>query len=233
MYSLRTLKMDFYRNVKNFNIPTILQFSAGLKNLEIHVEDPTDANLEKEMAGELPLSWKISLSVVKGVRSPVLHFCVRNTSILKISSNIFQNAGWAKNLTVDVRDNGALQTLNNPSTGSRPDLYRKTFLMDLKLTGNRWSCDCDLGWVEVWMRKRRQYICEHSPPIYESSPHDSEYRCRQTDDDLRTALCSNKNNNTVIDTLKSDIECGWSSSNSLHGFAISTTLVFGILMRFV
>ncbi|CAH1974718.1 unnamed protein product [Acanthoscelides obtectus] len=244
MYALRTLKMDFYRSVKNFNIPAVLQFSTGLKELEIHVDESTDTNLEKEMAGELPSKLrnitfsgrglkKLGNNVLQGVRSPVLHFCVRNTSILKIPSNIFQNAGWAKNLTVDVRDNGGLQTLNNPSTGSRPDLYRRTFLMDLKLTGNRWTCDCNLGWVEVWMRKRRQYICEHSPPIYESSPHDSEYRCRQTDDDLRTALCSNKNNNTVIDTLKTDIECGWSSSKNLQGFASGIVLVFVVLTRFV
>lgn len=74
-----------------------------------------------------------------------MHFCLRNTSITKISSDIFQNIGYAKNVTVDVRDNVEMQTLMNPSSGYKPNLFKKTFLYDLKITGNKWSCDCDMG----------------------------------------------------------------------------------------
>ncbi|XP_050498519.1 chaoptin isoform X1 [Diabrotica virgifera virgifera] len=220
MYSLRTLEMDQFPNIKNLNIPSLLQFNTGLRNLEIHVEAPTDDNLEKQMSGELPLKLrnitftgkglkKLGGDVLNGIRSPVFHFGVHNTSIMKLAANIFDDLYRVKNLTVDVRENQVLQNLLNPSRGHMPNLYGKTFLIDLDITGNKWTCDCDLGWVEVWLRKRRQYLCGDSPPVAASFT-DSKYTCRHVDDDLRTALCHNKNNQTVIDVLKSDIECGWS-----------------------
>ncbi|KAJ8950482.1 hypothetical protein NQ314_007869 [Rhamnusium bicolor] len=243
MYSLRTLKINYYRNLKNFNIPSILQFSAGLKNLEIHVDTPIDESLEKEMSGDLPPKLhnitftgkglkQLGSNILQGVKSPTLHFCVRNTSILKISSDMFENVGYAKNLTVDVRDNGDMQNLFNPSSGLKPGLYKKTFLVDLKIAGNKWSCDCDLGWIEMWLRKRRQYLCGNSLSV-PSSFADPEYTCRHVDDDLRTALCFNKNNNTVIDVLKTDIECGWSSSLPLRGFATGVIVSLVLLLQFV
>lgn len=37
MYSLRTLKMNLYTGFKVFNIPAYIQWSSGLRSLEIHV----------------------------------------------------------------------------------------------------------------------------------------------------------------------------------------------------
>lgn len=51
---MKTLKLSLYRDLKNFNIPTLLRYNAGLRNLEIHVEKETDGNLDKELQGELP-----------------------------------------------------------------------------------------------------------------------------------------------------------------------------------
>lgn len=87
----------------------------------------------------------MGLHILQGVRSPNLHISITNTSILKIPSSIFLNVGFAKNLTIEVRNNVALQNLLNPSTGSKPNLFRKTFLLDLKISANKWTCDCDLG----------------------------------------------------------------------------------------
>ncbi|KAJ8916973.1 hypothetical protein NQ315_008373 [Exocentrus adspersus] len=247
MYSLRTLKISYYANLKNLNIPSILQFNAGLRNLEIHVRvsAPTDNNLEKEMSGEFPVKLhnitftgkglkKLGDNVLQGIRSPNLYFCVRNTSILKMNSQLFTNLRFVKNISIDVRDNGPMQNLINPSSGYKPDLYKKPFLVDLKITGNKWSCDCDLGWIEVWLRKRRQYLCKEVSAGL-SPPHitDPDYTCRQADDDLRTAVCSNKNNNTVIDVLKSEIECGWSSSSTLEHFAINIVVLIVFLLQLV
>ncbi|KAJ8969360.1 hypothetical protein NQ317_004632, partial [Molorchus minor] len=242
MYSLRTLKMSHYTNLKNFNIPSILQFSSGLRDLEIHVHYPTDSNLDREMSGELPPKLhnitftgrglkQLGDNVLKGVRNPNLYLYIRNTSIVRISSSIFANMGYAKNVTLDVRDNGDLQHLLNPSTGLQPNLYRKTFLIDLMVAGNRWSCDCDLGWIEVWLRKRRQYLCESSPSVT-SRFSDEDYTCRHAGDDLRTSVCSNKSNNTVIDVLKSEIECGWSSS-PVSPNSIKMTVLFLVLIQFI
>lgn len=59
---------------------------------------------------------------------------------------------------------------------------------------------------------------------------DPDYACRHIDDDLRTAVCPNKNNNTVIDVLKSDIECGWNSSSSLHGLVVNTVVLIVLIV---
>nr|XP_023026888.1 chaoptin [Leptinotarsa decemlineata] len=242
MYSLRILKLNYYQNMKNFNIPTILQFVSGLRNLEIHVESPTDNNLDKEMAGELPPKLRnitftgkglkrLGSNVLQGVRSPILHFGVHNTSLMKIVYVVFENIGYARNLTVDVRGN-SLQNLLNPSTGTKPNLYKKVFLQELRISENKWSCDCDLGWIEFWLRKRRQYICEDSPSI-PSSVRDPEYTCRHADDDLRTAKCQNRNNVSVIEVLKTDIECGWSSAVALVSSSLCFVVSIALLMGFV
>lgn len=49
---------------------------------------------------------------------------------------------------------------------------------------------------------------------------DPDYRCRQADDDLRSAKCFNRNNMSVIEAMKTEIECGWSSSCRTNGFVV-------------
>lgn len=78
--------------------------------------------------------------------------------------------------------------------------------------------------MEVWQRKRRQYLCDSSlnvlPPF--KSPA---YSCRHADDDIRNSECPNRNNQSLIEVLKNEIECGWSSASSNHGFAITFILI--------
>lgn len=52
-----------------------------------------------------------------------------------------------RNISIDVQNNPLLKTLQNPSTGTRPNLPGTMFLTELKLTGSKWSCDCDLGFA--------------------------------------------------------------------------------------
>lgn len=80
------------------------------------------------------------------------------------------------------------------------------------------SCDCDIGWVEFWQRKKRQYFCS-SQNWAEDALIKSELTqnddCDNThaDDDLRSARCSNKNGEPLMEILKSELECGWSGSS--------------------
>lgn len=60
-----------------------------------------------------------------------------------------------------------------------------------------------LSWVETWQRKKRQFLCP------DGDRRDCQYGA---EDDLRDARCDNKSNNTVIEVLKTDLECGWASS---------------------
>lgn len=78
-------------------------------------------------------------------------------------------------------------------------------------------------WIEGWERKRRQYICD-----VDSTD------CIGSDDDLRNAICE-KNFNSVIENLKSDIECGWGASGKTQShllltFAFSTFIIWGKLI---
>lgn len=65
-------------------------------------------------------------------------------------------------------------------------------------------------WVEVWLRKKRQYLCGPSPSVLNPQA-EANYRCRHAEDGLRNSFCHNKVNQSLIDVLKTDIECGWSS----------------------
>nr|CAD7452145.1 unnamed protein product [Timema tahoe] len=298
MTSLRTLHLSPFKGVRHFNIPQVILSNSGLRQL--HVECHEHPGLQDEMNGVLPRKVRnITMSgeqlrslphnLLQGVRSPRLHFVVRNSSLDVIPRSVFQEAGWARNLTVDVRHN-SLRTLGNPSTADFPGLPRATFLTDLQVADNRWSCDCDIGylliynlhpfmisltftctvgnaaltypysplslqactmesfhcksaassfggiryrlfhhqllsWVEVWQRKKRQYLC---------GEEDSEERttCRRIDDDLRLARCANKNNASLIEVLKADVECGWGSSAGGPDVTTPLVVIAGIIAMF-
>lgn len=109
------------------------------------------------MNGELPLKLNsitfsgkgvkvLGVNVLQGVRSPKLSCTFRNTGITRLSSGLFRNAGRTRNISVNVRDNLELQYVENPSSGGSPGMHRKTFLVDLKVVGNKLSCDCDIGY---------------------------------------------------------------------------------------
>lgn len=70
-------------------------------------------------------------------------------------------------------------------------------------------------WVEVWQRKRHQYLCDDKSS--------SEEVCYGTDDDLREAQCANRGNTSLVDAFKSDIECGWGSASQA---VITPALIF-------
>ncbi|KAK9879164.1 hypothetical protein WA026_004016 [Henosepilachna vigintioctopunctata] len=237
---LRRLSINYYKNLKIFNIPKLLKNNCGLEELEIHVPIPTEENLEREMYGLFPAKLrnitfsgiglkKIGQKVFMGIKSPVFHLCLENTSVTTLGSALFNNFGEAENVTIEVKNNPALKGIQNPSTGSKPGLHKKTFLLDLKLSGSSWNCDCELGWIEVWLRKKRQYICGEPSSQY-SSFSNFDYTCRHVNDDLRNAQCSNRNNQSLIEVLKTDIECGWSSgiSTSFSKFLICVTFIFSI-----
>ncbi|KAJ9598947.1 hypothetical protein L9F63_010541 [Diploptera punctata] len=215
MTSLRTLKISSYREVKEFNIPEIVKMNYGLRDLHLEVFENTP--LEEELSGQLPTKVRnitvsgrgisnIPDNLFKGVRSPRLHFALRNTSVEKIPQTLFQQGEWIRNLSLDLRNNSLL-TMGNPNTAEFPGSPKSMFLTELQLQGNKWTCDCQIGWVEVWLRKKRQYMCPAESRTRESICH--EISAEQ--DDLREAKCDNRNNASFLEILKSEVECGWGS----------------------
>lgn len=150
---LRTLKMSSYKNLPDFNIPQLIEGNIALRNLDIDID--YESSMSSELSGAFPtkvrnitLSGKglhmISNAALEGLRSPILHLAFENTSMTLLQRDLFKNLGFVQNVSVDVRNN-EFKNLGNPSTGHRPDLPRKTFLTQLKMSNNRWACNCDIG----------------------------------------------------------------------------------------
>ncbi|XP_003424382.1 chaoptin isoform X2 [Nasonia vitripennis] len=237
---LRSLLCTAYTGVKNFNFPNLLEYNHGLRHLFIDVQNET--NLEKEMKGRFPVKLynftfsgralkNIHSEVLHGMRNPHLHFSLYNTSVSNVPSEMFKHAELVRNVTIELRDN-EIRTLHNPSDGYKPGVPGKRFLLRLRMRGSHMNCDCDIGWIEMWQRKHRQYQEDRCNSHTELNNYEreegSEYDCWDNgwDDDLRESFCVNKNNVSVAESLKSDLECGWSAAYSPH---LSKIIVFSIL----
>lgn len=71
----------------------------------------------------------------------------------------------------------------------------------------------------MWQRKQRQYYedeCGTYSDHMTEPDDDDKYNCWDNgwDDDLRETFCVNKNNISLLEALKTDLECGWGSANS-------------------
>ncbi|XP_055678152.1 chaoptin-like [Lutzomyia longipalpis] len=269
MSSLKTLAISPYPDVINFNIPLVVQEVETLRQLEIEAPQPipvaysgdsafmrprTDpiTDLKLEMDGIFPAKLKtvilrgkrfkqVANNILNGIQSPVLHLILQNTSITSLPNNFFKSHGSVRNLTLDFTENNEnLIKIPNPSTGKIPQLPDQVFLVDLKLGNQQLSCDCGLGWVEFWSRKKRQYMCNGvswSRDIFEmfstSHPLEGSRSHREICDDengLREAECSNKGSQSLIEVLKSELECGWDSSTRINSEMIIVFSVMAVLL---
>ena len=77
-------------------------------------------------------------------------------------------------------------------------------------------------WVEFWMRKWRQFLCKDRCSNYQTVMRD-----------LRAASCRNRANNPLITVLKTELECGWSSSNAVTSSWFQWALVVAFGKAFV
>ncbi|KAG7188013.1 hypothetical protein KM043_017656 [Ampulex compressa] len=237
---LRRLYITAYNGIKHFNFPNILEYNHGLRHLLIDVQNDTD--LEKEMKGKLPFKlFNITLTgmalknihtdILRGMRNPHLHFGMYNTSVSSVPKDMFNNAQWVRNVTVYLH-RSEVRTLHNPSNGHKPGVPGKRFLMKLTVAGNYFTCDCDIGWMEMWQRKHRQYQEDRCSTFGEFNNFEKEegdeFNCWDNgwDDDLRETFCINKNNISVSQMLKTELECGWGAASYVH---VSNKLIFFFL----
>ncbi|GAB0092364.1 chaoptin [Sergentomyia squamirostris] len=266
MTSLKTLIISPYPDVINFNIPVIVEEIETLRQLEIEApqaipvayagessfmrprKDAPKTDLKLEMDGSLPPKVKsivirgqgftqISNNFLNGIQSPVLHVVLQNTSITSLPNNFIKSYGSIRNLTLDfTQNNDNLIKIPNPNTGRIPQLPNQVYLVDLKLGNQQLSCDCGIGWIEYWSRKKRQYMCSSvtwTNDIFEmfstSHPLEGKSNSREnceSENGLREAECSNKGSQSLIEVLKSDLECGWDHASAIESQKI---IVFGIL----
>ncbi|XP_065570091.1 chaoptin-like [Artemia franciscana] len=214
--SLRIFRGSIYKDVRGFSIASLVRHNSALRSLYIDVEDSI---LDKQLHGVLPQKLgnititgkslkSFGKSPFKDLSSRCLQLHITNTSLQNIERSVFKDMGATKWLKLDVTGNN-LKQMAEPYTTLYPGSPYSTFLLELEISGNEWNCDCAIGWVEYWMKKWRQhdFALEQEHEILEN--HQKQKR------DFRMSECRNKGNASFIEVLKTDLECGWSSSSNL------------------
>lgn len=160
-------------------------------------------------------------SFSQGIQSSYLRVILTNTSISTLPSNLFSKLGQVKNISLDFSgNNNNLKGVPNPNTASVVHLPEKVFLTSLRMGSNGLDCDCSLGWIEFWHRKKRQFLCSaqiwsddlFGTQFYDTQRDEKQQEiCEDTEHGLREATCSNKKNENLVEVLKNELECGWGS----------------------
>lgn len=89
---------------------------------------------------------KAIFTIFQGAQSKSIHLRLYNTSITSVPENLFRQLGRVQNISIDVSNNNkALTKLYNPNTAQRPLQSEHVYLTDLKIAGNSFSCDCEIG----------------------------------------------------------------------------------------
>lgn len=69
-----------------------------------------------------------------------------NTSLTSLPK--FNTIGTATNISLNILGNNQqLSNIPNPNSAKFLNIPSKAFLTELKISGNSFSCDCDLGFV--------------------------------------------------------------------------------------
>lgn len=130
---------------------------------------------------------------------------------------MFERLGNVYNISITIDSNNKkFNSIPNPNSASYPNHADRVLLTQLNIHYTSLSCDCEIGWVEFWQRKKRQYFCSEqwvddmSVKSQIEVPSDCEELYQ--DDDLRSVSCSNKNGEPLLEILKSELECGWSAA---------------------
>lgn len=137
------------------------------------------------------------------------------------------------NISIEIEaNNKKFNSIPNPNTASYPNMAERMLLTKLNIHFTSLSCDCEIGWVEFWQRMKRQHFCSEQRWFDETSVKsqiDTPSDCDEIyeDDDLRSARCSNKNGEPLLEVLKSELECGW-SGGSRQEVNILIVFTFGI-----
>lgn len=93
------------------------------------------------------------------------------------------------------------------------------------------------SWMEVWHRKKRQFLCNHedSSPAPSNRFRDVEHysisksTCLISDEDLELASCADKKK-SLSEAFKNDIECGWGAAGRCEA---QLTIVVAVIMTYI
>lgn len=217
----------------------------GVESYELVQEAASD--LRVELYGALPPKLKnltisgagfnrLADNILQGIQSPAIHLTLFNTTLSGLPENMFQNID-IYNISIEIDSNNKkLTSIPNPNSAEYPNMPDSVLLTDLRIQYTTLACDCEIGWVEFWQRKKRQYLCSQQKWSDDGtairSVHHTPENCDDPfdDDDLRTVRCSNKNAEPLLEVLKNELECGWSGSTRLSQMNIIVLILFPILL---
>jgi hypothetical protein len=173
LQNLRSLKTSAYVKLPNYNIPKLVQNLHNLRSIWIDSPpppppakepngkppkpSPPQSDLRREMEGIFPLKVreltfsgkglsKLADNIMSGIQSTVLHINFVNTSLLQLSPNLFKVMDQVRNVSMEIDGmNGLLKNIPNPNSAHILHLPNTVFLTDLKISGNSYTCDCELG----------------------------------------------------------------------------------------
>lgn len=161
---------------------------------------------------------EVKLFLPQGAQASSLSLTLHNTTLSGLPKDIFHRVGNVYNLSISIDSNNKkINTIPNPHSALHPNMPGKVFLTKLSVHFMTVMCDCDIGWVEYWERRKRQHFCSDLEWPEETAVKgqvealdecDDNYH----DDDLRLARCS-KNGEPLLEILKSELECGWSNAS--------------------
>lgn len=91
--------------------------------------------------------------------------------------------------------------------------------------------------MEVWHRKKRQFLCNHEDLFHGSSNRfkdvehysTSKSTCFISDEDLEIATCADKKK-PLAAAFKNDIECGWGAANRCQGHL---TIIIAVIVTYI
>ncbi|CRK93089.1 CLUMA_CG006599, isoform A [Clunio marinus] len=210
----------------------------------------TASDLRSELYGTLPRKirtltiggagfTRLADGIFDAVQASSLHLVLFNTTLSGLPPTMFHRVGRVYNLSIEIDSNNKLfKKIPNPNSAEYPNMPDRILLTDLAIHYTSLSCDCELGWVEYWQRKKRQYFCSYDQwedevnvksEFYKPNNCDTFYH----DDDLRLARCSNKNGERLLEILKTELECGWSAGTKqeINIFAFSVFAIVFILAQ--
>nr|XP_053641738.1 chaoptin-like [Cherax quadricarinatus] len=189
--SLRRLYMTTHPNMPKFNLAQALHNVPSLQEL----------NLEKRKKERKILTVFDSMGFLQELRARELQLTFYQTRMEEVPSDVFRNLGRVKFVAVSAVNN-TMKKLGEPSSTGYPGEPHSVFLTDLRMHNNKWNCDCGIGWIEGWLKKWRQSVCVDKGRLEEY------LHCQDTVHRLRQTPCSNKKDKSIMEALKTDLECG-------------------------
>ncbi|KAF6204269.1 hypothetical protein GE061_002609 [Apolygus lucorum] len=91
-----------------------------------------------------------------GLERPSVLLTLENTSVEAVESSIFRSP-HLRNVSLELLSD-SLKTVGNPSNVARPNVPHSVFLVDMRLQSKELVCDCKIGWIETWARKKETTI---------------------------------------------------------------------------